>query len=639
MNNWETGVQCTDKVEEITRKSKMLHPVLFDLLSQPTPHGSEKLLFPYMPFITRKDLIGHCDGKGNLIVDVGKPKSDFYTVFSSHMDTVHTEKYKERKINLFMTMAGKGVKTEEAGMVYAGEWFMSKSNKDLYVTPCVLGADDKLGVYIMSMMIMKNIPGRYIFHVGEERGCIGAHYIADHKPDPLKGMKRAIAFDRANYGDVIAHQHGERGSSTKFSSALAAALNEHLPAKQKFTSDIHGVFTDTGCYHKLVPECCNLSVGYFNQHGPSEHFDAIWLEGMLLPAILKIKWEDLPTERDNTKTTVTTYGESWFRGNNSNRNYNSTQKVKYEDITLTTDTWKCPDYKITEGYITQCSREGMIVLVKKYLGDIATSYQTRTVDATHIVDILAKLNNLEIENASLKKAVESKVTAPRFKMAYKCGLIDNLDRVWSMLCGKGRLLEKIKPEERVRAHEVARILKEFYHQERYLDLRLGLSFDDEANKKINNLILQLASAISYFKPYGDKKLNRYLGDLVQYMCVNPDEPVFVDFKDKLKEYPEGLRNKARQKGVTTKPDNDNKKYEKKFEPCSACQGTGASHSGASFCYACGGDGQKKIVSAVDLGKTISQATETKPQEALADDPLKQRQANEVDIGNTTPTIH
>lgn len=167
--------------------------------------------------------------------------------------------------------------------------------------PSVLGADDKLGCYIMCRMIEAKVEGLYVFHVGEESGCIGSTYIASKSPGLLKDIDRAIAFDRANYGDVIGEQAGSNCASGKFCTALAAELNRYAPAHQRFNGNVRGVWTDTASYVDLVPECTNISVGYFDQHTATEHFDLIWLEQILLPALLRVDWTSLPTHRDPTK--------------------------------------------------------------------------------------------------------------------------------------------------------------------------------------------------------------------------------------------------------------------------------------------------------------------------------------------------
>ena len=73
-------------------------------------------------------------------------------------------------------------------------------------TPCVLGADDKLGCYIMCRLIEAGVSGLYVFHVGEEVGGIGSSYLAKTYPDKFHNIDRCIAFDRKGYSDVITHQ-------------------------------------------------------------------------------------------------------------------------------------------------------------------------------------------------------------------------------------------------------------------------------------------------------------------------------------------------------------------------------------------------------------------------------------------------
>jgi hypothetical protein len=160
----------------------------------------------------------------------------------------------------------------------------------------VLGADDKLGCYIMCEMIRASIPGLYIFHVGEECGAHGSNHILTNTPDLIKPMKRAVAFDRKGYTDVIVSQ-GSNTASAEFTKELASKLNAFCPPFQQFKGDVAGVFTDTKVYASVIPECTNISVGYFQQHFHYEHFDIYWLLDHLLPAVLRVKWEELGTHR------------------------------------------------------------------------------------------------------------------------------------------------------------------------------------------------------------------------------------------------------------------------------------------------------------------------------------------------------
>ncbi|WP_225011269.1 M28 family peptidase [Novosphingobium percolationis] len=159
-----------------------------------------------------------------------------------------------------------------------------------------LGADDGAGVWIMLNMIAAGRPGLYLFHRGEEQGCLGSCWIQRNTPELLKDIDAAIAFDRAGHGDVITHQSYGRTCSDAFAVSLASTLNGLNP-DFRYVPDDTGIFTDTNEYAGLIPECTNLSVGYHGQHGPRETLDVGHCE-KLLAAMLKLDASRLVIERD-----------------------------------------------------------------------------------------------------------------------------------------------------------------------------------------------------------------------------------------------------------------------------------------------------------------------------------------------------
>jgi hypothetical protein len=102
-----------------------------------------------------------------------------------------------------------------------------------------------------------------------------------------------VAFDRKGTGDIIDHQRGGRCCSDIFVKALSAQLKEQGLTYAAAT----GSFTDTANYRDTIPECTNLSCGYYNEHGPSEWLDVAHLHA-LRDAVVKIDWESLPAARD-----------------------------------------------------------------------------------------------------------------------------------------------------------------------------------------------------------------------------------------------------------------------------------------------------------------------------------------------------
>lgn len=207
------------------------------------------------------------DEHKNIVIVVGEGSK---TLFSCHTDTVHAKG--GRQDVLFDPSLGVAWKEDKQP----------------------LGADDGAGCWIMREMILAGVPGTYIFHACEERGGVGSAGRARTHAEWLSQFSRAVAFDRRGTGDVITHQAGGRCCSLDFAVALSARLSlcglDYSPCER-------GVFTDTANYTDIIPECTNLSVGYEDEHRPSETLDVNHLNA-LLNACMVINWEDLVTSRD-----------------------------------------------------------------------------------------------------------------------------------------------------------------------------------------------------------------------------------------------------------------------------------------------------------------------------------------------------
>lgn len=217
------------------------------------------------------------DRYGNGILAIGDKPT---VLWSCHTDTVHKKGGKQTVVidsNGLITLAPN-----------------SKSN--------CLGADDSAGVWLMCELIRAKKPGLYVFHANEERGGCGSAFIADHNPKLLDGVQYAIAFDRRGVTDVITHQGFERCCSDAFAGELARRLNVLMTAQgqiaQLVPSD-EGIFTDTAHYTRLVPECTNISVGYYCEHTKNENLNSRYLL-RLRNALIDLDLEGLPVARDPT---------------------------------------------------------------------------------------------------------------------------------------------------------------------------------------------------------------------------------------------------------------------------------------------------------------------------------------------------
>lgn len=254
-------------------KKSILCKTLSRALSMKRPHGTRAVieftdwLHSHVP--KRKHIAVSYDKVGNLHVDARLDDTN-RTLFVAHVDTVHRE-----------TGANKIRKTQ-------GKW---------YADGACLGADDGAGCAILMHMLHAQIPAYYIFTQGEEKGGIGAKYLADHSPELLACFDRAIAFDRRGIDSVITHQGWGRCCSDEFAAVLSGELC--ADGVLMYLGDDTGVYTDTAEFVDIIPECTNISVGYDNEHSDRETLDIFHFTA-LAAAVVKIKWDALPVERDPT---------------------------------------------------------------------------------------------------------------------------------------------------------------------------------------------------------------------------------------------------------------------------------------------------------------------------------------------------
>jgi hypothetical protein len=246
--------------------------VLTKLLTTKRPHGSETnkritlWLRDQLPFELKATAF--LDGAGNLHVD-NRSVSTHRTLFVAHVDTVHSKEGKNK---------------------------IAKSQTHWRAKGDVLGADDGAGVALLFHMIHNNVAGYYVFTQGEERGGIGARFLAEKMQDLLGEFDRAVAFDRRGIDSVITHQGWGRCCSDAFGDALCDALMAGSDQLMMLNDDT-GVYTDTAEFTDIIPECTNISVGYNNEHTQTESLDLAYYQH-LSSAVLHVDWDALPVSRD-----------------------------------------------------------------------------------------------------------------------------------------------------------------------------------------------------------------------------------------------------------------------------------------------------------------------------------------------------
>lgn len=202
------------------------------------------------------------DEHHNFIHQIGNS----HVCFTAHYDTVHrdfgpNEVYHDINNGMIYTGSGKGG------------------------TP--LGADDAAGIYIILEMILANVPGTYVLFADEEAGGIGSQNFNEGRLDHVDVM---ISLDRAGTNEVIVSQGVGQCASDEAGSVFASLLTQAgLPYKVSHL----GTFTDSANFAGIIPECFNLSVGYYDQHTKYEYLDAGFLR-KLTKVLVSLDWDAIP---------------------------------------------------------------------------------------------------------------------------------------------------------------------------------------------------------------------------------------------------------------------------------------------------------------------------------------------------------
>lgn len=257
------------------------------------PYGFEDELLDFLPDNVERDV------DGNYYYEVG---SGSKTIFACHLDTACKNQSKVKHI-----FDGKIVKTDGK---------------------TILGADDKAGVTVLLYMISRNVPGLYYFFIGEEVGCIGST-AASARKDFFSNYDRIISFDRRGTTSIITHQSSKRGCSDEFADALS---KEFAKSKLDLEKDSGGVYTDSAEFMTIIPECTNISVGYYKEHTHEENQDIEFLQ-KLCKAAVRVDWEKLVTKRDPSKVEWKSYSGGGYNSYNyygGTANYSSKRNKSWK---------------------------------------------------------------------------------------------------------------------------------------------------------------------------------------------------------------------------------------------------------------------------------------------------------------------
>lgn len=253
---------------------------LFALIRQ--PRGNPKRTQKFMRKWFRKYTSFHPtkDQAGNFHHQVGREEPR--TLFLAHTDTVDSPFLRKPKRLGAAYLRDRGLQLLQLDPTA----YPPRSEVTFEIC---LGADDAAGCETLVQMVEAGVPGYYIWAAEEEKGSIGINFLLSEDPGFFSGFDRCVSFDRRGGTDLVTNQYGEECCSETF----ADALLEYLPAHKTAV----GSFTDSGALKGVIPECINLSVGYYYEHGTSEVLD-LWQLNHLIGLYKAVPWEQLPTERD-----------------------------------------------------------------------------------------------------------------------------------------------------------------------------------------------------------------------------------------------------------------------------------------------------------------------------------------------------
>lgn len=255
---------------------------LTSMLKYKRKHGTDSIKDFCQRFL--HPTFGYPDKHGNYELIIGKNPA---ICFAAHYDSVHSDD----------GMQNIQIKGDIASLAKG-----SKSN--------CLGADCATGIWLILEMIDAGVEGVYVVHANEESGCLGSKALVQDNPKWLSKVQAVISFDRKGKESVITHQMGMRTCSDAF----AVSLDKILGLGQR--PDDTGSYTDSNEYSDLVPECTNLSVGYYDQHTARETQD-LGFAADLRDALISADWSQLVIERDPSVIEYSYdggYAQSWGRG-------------------------------------------------------------------------------------------------------------------------------------------------------------------------------------------------------------------------------------------------------------------------------------------------------------------------------------
>lgn len=319
---------------------------LIEMLRYRRPEGSETQRIFCEKYL--KPVFGEPDAHGNYIKLINYPNGGApYLCFTAHHDTVHTVE----------------------GMQHV----IVNGDKAMAADSNCLGADCTTGVWLILEMIDARIPGIYVIHAGEEKGCIGSKALVKDHPSWLDNTKAVISFDRKGEESVITHQMGYRTASDAFAVSMSDALGMPL-----MRPDNTGLYTDSNEYVDVVGECTNISVGYIDQHSKRETQD-LYFAYYLREKLLSADWSKLVFERE--PGTFEVEHDRFYRGYGYYEDWDSAASYSRKGYSLLN----------LRGELRGRNETELLDIIKEYPDEVAELLDEWGVDSTYLMEQLEQL--------------------------------------------------------------------------------------------------------------------------------------------------------------------------------------------------------------------------------------------------------
>ena len=208
-----------------------------------------------------------------------------------------------------------------------------------------IGADDRAGCNILWKL--KDLGHSLLIPNAEEKGCKGSRFLMQSKEwaEEMAKHQFAMQFDRKNAKNLVMYDVG----SDPFTKWLEA---EMLGYKKEFgtSTDIKVLLDKTKHKDYISPCGVNVSIGYYNEHTPTEHLKIKEWNSTLSHAYNLLVKNDLPAFKQEIETWRK---NSYYNPNNFyNNNYGSHHHNEYSQVSTKP---------------TVIEKESICVLIDKFL--------------------------------------------------------------------------------------------------------------------------------------------------------------------------------------------------------------------------------------------------------------------------------